>query len=459
MACFRSVPSTVALVLSALLILLLALVSSSAHGVKLPDDAEGLPLCYRHPNPLKPNQREPVPCDIVNEKPANVSGIRGLKEAVAGTGKFVLQFSCPSSDSSCQSAQSTFQQAFTILQSYLVLADDIIVNASMSDLCVTIGQCGSNGFQILGGAAPERSHVLLDDDGVKRAYPQALVKQLQLSSHPAYSGSDIFAQFNIAAKFHYPDDPTPMGQGESDFLFVVLHEMVHGLGFTSAWDDYINDQAQALTPGVSLGTIGGKLAFNGFIENEFDRFMIETTTNQPLSARTAALNGIQGLTGSTFQSANAFAAALQQSSVYVNQGTQVLKLATTPNALTFASKNGSKMVLETTLSPYSPGSSVSHCDARTFSGTADFLMRFRVDPGTSLAQATSVGTAGPIGPVLLSVLDSLGYTTQNNPVPVNEAMTSGKSCGTPSRTAVPISMTMVALVVAPFGFLTLARRL
>lgn len=388
-------------------------VSTGVSGARrLPGGAAPMAMCFGHPDPMKPSRREVVDCSLVTDEPR----LRSKLKSAVGTGQFILNFNCPVGGPICQKAQSTFNLAFEILLGNLVLNQNILVNASFTDFCATTSQCTTDGFQVLGGAAPARSIVLEDDDGMLRAYPQALVRQMNLPQHPAFTGSDIFAQFNSKARFHFPEDTGPMGAGQSDFLFVVLHEMAHGLGFTSSWDDYLNDTPLALTPGINGGSSGAQFAFGGFVENIFDRFVIETATNTPLSARTAALNN--AFPTSNFASSQAFFAALQASPVFKANSPQVFKLSTTAGSLAFVTNNKARMTLETSLNPYQPGSSVSHADLKTFSDTSDFLMRFRVDPGTSLADAVNRGKGGPLGPLLLGVLESLGYATKANPNPL-----------------------------------------
>ncbi|KAG5463131.1 MAG: hypothetical protein BJ554DRAFT_1571 [Olpidium bornovanus] len=269
-----------------------------------------------------------------------------------------------------------------------------------------------------------------------RAYPQALVKQLNLPQHQRFTGSDIYAQFNSAAKFHFPGDPTPMAAGQSDFLFVVLHEMIHGLGFTSSWDDYVNQAPSALTPGISGASTREGFVFSGFVENAFDRFLVETATNAPVSARTAALNKIFSGPSTTFASLQAFTTAVQASDIFKTNAGEMFRLSTTAQSLAFVTAGKQKLSLETSLSPYQPGSSVSHADLKTFSDT-----RFRVDPGVSLADAVQKGEGGPLGPTLLGVLESLGYATKANPNPIFRVRSSANPTAAPGR-----RLTLAALV-------------
>src|SRR5690349_3253842 len=119
---------------------------------------------------------------------------------------------------------------------------------------------------------------MADDDQMIRLYPQALVKQQATDQSISFGAYDIVALFNSEANFWFQGDG-PIQHTQSDFLFVILHELVHGLGFTSSWDDYINITPEALTPDVSITTKGGQQTI-GFTEYAFDRFIVLSQTGQ-----------------------------------------------------------------------------------------------------------------------------------------------------------------------------------
>ena len=91
----------------------------------------------------------PVPCgDFVVEKRARFSMLKGTAKR---SGKFRLQFSCiPKRNPSCGKARDTFWHAFEVLESYLILKKDIVVNASYFDFCTVRGECEKDGLQTLG---------------------------------------------------------------------------------------------------------------------------------------------------------------------------------------------------------------------------------------------------------------------------------------------------------------------
>src|SRR6185369_7868264 len=100
---------------------------------------------------------------------------------------------------------------------------------------------------LIGGAISLRNMILKDnDEDIPRIYPQALVKQLNRQDHPEFLGYDILALFNSEANYWFEeyDKGGKIGQDQFDFLFVVVHELIHGLGFTTGWGDYINNHRE-----------------------------------------------------------------------------------------------------------------------------------------------------------------------------------------------------------------------
>jgi hypothetical protein len=107
----------------------------------------------------------------------------------------------------------------------------IYVNASLTDFCATYGQCNSSAGTdvILGGAVPARTFPLVDNDGVVRYYPQAVIRQMDFppGESPQCGPSDILMEFNSKANFFYQKPNTTTIQPDQfDFLMVAIHEYV-----------------------------------------------------------------------------------------------------------------------------------------------------------------------------------------------------------------------------------------
>ncbi|KAL1922811.1 uncharacterized protein VTP21DRAFT_9187 [Calcarisporiella thermophila] len=372
--------------------------------------------CYDQPNPLIP-VRHAVPCPL-QTKPRLFLDVATQPSS---NNSFSINFACRT-DKNCAEAQAAFETAGQIISASLILSQPVSVNASYYSFCREQGACTNGGFLVLGGARPARMHPLKDNDGMTRLYPQALVKQMNFSAHPQYSQYDIQAAFNADAPFWF-NGATPIGENQSDFLFVVLHELMHGLGFTSSWSDYIT--SSLLTPDLTASENRlGQVRISQFYEYVFDRYAVTLPDLKHTTQNTQDLNNAVSSAPSDFISPSDLNSILQGSPDLVRIGTQMMNIATTPDSLGFLPEGKSTtqdaVVLETSIKPFSDGSSISHVDYRTYTNTADFLMRFIQDQGVTLQEAVRRGGgSGPIGPKLMQVLSSMGYSTRDQPLPVN----------------------------------------
>lgn len=262
----------------------------------------------------------------------------------------------------------------------------------------------------------------MDDDGVTRLFPQSLVKQKQdqLKESVTFDSYDITALFNSDAYFWFGGDGE-ITMGQSDFLFVILHELIHGLGFSTGYDDYLNQVAEALTPLISIDRITSEsFIFNGFEEFIFDKYMVILPTGKRVTEITKELNGFEN--GSKYDSTSAFISDFKSSSQYAI-AKQMLEYATTSNNLGLlpldSNDTSQAIILETSIVPYISGSSVSHVDYNTYTNTSDFLMRYIQNHGITLAEFVQIGgnyPGGPIGPKLRTFLGWIGYEVQNKTV-------------------------------------------
>ncbi|RUP47551.1 LOW QUALITY PROTEIN: hypothetical protein BC936DRAFT_145596 [Jimgerdemannia flammicorona] len=483
-------------------------------------------ICYDHPNPMNPLQREKVPCELV---PADTVSRRDYNHRVHnrrdqlsynGSDSFQITFTCRANATVCAKAKNAFQQAGTIITGVLKLSVPIIVNATFYSFCKESNDCGTANFITLeyhldvphkilipGGSYPARTMVILDDDGLNRYYPQALVKQLNLKSHPTYGPYDITSVFNADAPFFFEYiccgvrfvrfdcvavfglldvrpvlivhiNPTTQEDGtitavQSDFLFVILHEFMHGLGFYSNWNDYINQVPQALTPDVTpLDTrdpsqfidLLASVTFSGFYESVFDRYMVLLPSLTPTTQLTRTLNGFAGGIGAKFSGYDTFFTQFIASPQY-QTAVSMFKTSITSYDLGFMPTNGSTLadvfVLETSLNPFAEGSSISHADYKTYTNTSDFLMRYMEDRGVTIRDAVNRGGGGPIGPKLIRVLETLGYATISQPNPDRNTgtftgtnastTTSGNTAARPGGPGRLWAVVVAAVVVLVFG--------
>ncbi|GAA5801878.1 hypothetical protein HPULCUR_007335 [Helicostylum pulchrum] len=317
----------------------------------------------------------------------------------------------------CQKAERAFKKAADIISDVILFKEPVKVNATMMSFCKALNECGT-GMLTLGGSSPARAMPLLNNDGLFRLHPQALVKQFGLDDHPAYAPFDILSIFNADAPFWFQEDNVPIDPIQADFMFVILHEFMHGLGFYSGWNEYIS--SEAITPDPSpfmsnqlmlmLNPTTTAIHPNQFLESAMDRLLKiikvdDKPTSIAVSDFTRKLNSIDvnNLQQLVLDPKFSFARDMN-------------RYATVEGSLGIESSDEEVIVLETALKPFQSGSSVSHVAYQKYTSSKDFLMRFMQDRGVTLEDAVKRGGGtGPIGPLLLRVFEELGYATVDSP--------------------------------------------
>ncbi|CAG8498000.1 4028_t:CDS:2 [Dentiscutata heterogama] len=335
---------------------------------------------------------------------------------------FTVNFQCDSTDNVlCEKVQSAFMMAGEIISSVFIIEVPLTLNATFSNL---------NDSSIL-VASPSRFIPLISEDGVPRLYPQSLVKQFKFDVHPAVN-------------FWFNGDG-PISPAQQNIHTVILHELFHGLGFTSAWRNHIDAILQyptnALSPVPYLiykptnNLSDNPIIFQGFIETIFDKFLVvlpDDKTSSPsistsLSAYTSKLNEF-GPPPTEFSTSITFAESLIISPQWKSVAPLIFNKSIIANTLVFLPR-GYQLVngtyLETSLNPYISGSSVSHVSYNSYTNSQDFLMRCKLEPGLTISDLISKGgnyqngdISGVIGPRLRSIMESIGYKTQSNPNPI-----------------------------------------
>ncbi|CAG8790677.1 36641_t:CDS:2, partial [Racocetra persica] len=316
-----------------------------------------------------------------------------------------MDFTCDSNNT-CDKAKKAFETAAKIINSKIILTTPILVNASFIKLPGPLGL-----------ATPSRFIPLKDKDGVTRLYPQALAKQFQFDTHPEYTKYDITATFNSASDiFWFQDDPSPPTDQQVDFVLVLVHEMMHGLGLLSSWDTWFKSgMPDALTPFPSfIAPQNGTITFTGFQETAFDKYLVFTENGKPLSTVTSNLNQFAGGVNSSakFDNTSEFINAFKSSPQFV-PAADIFKKASTASSIAFMTHNAKHVndscLIETSLVPYQTGSSISHIDFTAFSNTTDFLMVWKAPRGKTVNDFTN-GTdqSNIIGPKLIAILETLG---------------------------------------------------
>ncbi|KAI8968193.1 hypothetical protein BDF20DRAFT_828242 [Mycotypha africana] len=282
---------------------------------------------------------------------------------------------------------------------------------------------------------PTVSFLMVDlSDNMTRMYAQPLLKQFgNLTAKPAWSRYDIEAQFNSETNWYYPTDDGPIGSNQIDFLGNVIHELIHGLGLMTSWGDIFfrhlaplfpdNVLEYFITPSLlasmdkaqSLNDYSSSQPFWGFVEFAFDKFLAYKTKRfnttdgsfHSLSSTTTRLNKF-AQSNTLFRTAVDFANAWYHSESY-EHAKRAYGRAVTALEISAIVNNEPIFWMETSLDPFSPGSSLCHVDQSQYANTSDYLMIYSAQQGISSTSLTTRYPYGPIGPRLAKMMAALGY--------------------------------------------------
>ncbi|CAG8448639.1 2160_t:CDS:2 [Diversispora eburnea] len=365
--------------------------------------------CIDYPNPLNPAQFEVIDCPPVkNDNEPKVK--RKIQNF------FKVDLNCRHTAAVCNKIKKAFDDAGKEISKVLKLKKQINVNATYESFSYS----ESN---LLGSAYPARNVFLISDDKITRLYPQALVKQFSLNVHPAYNSHDINARFNADFDWYFKANNVEIKPNQYDFYVVILHELLHGLGFISSWNTYLETSTYQPITGLTPNYYFYGNKFGGFVENIFDRYLklIENNKKIPLSDYTAQLNkSVPSLT--PFNTDLGFTTIVKSSPKW-KYAKSALKAATSNKLLFTPAKRASwknDIYLEASLKPFVSGSSISHVSQSRYRKTSDFVMTYQQFPGESEKFLIRRGGnfRSPIGPRIISILESIGYATDAYPNPI-----------------------------------------
>ena len=159
-------------------------------------------------------------------------------------------------------AQKSFQLAVDIWSNLIVSPVPIRIDATWRAI-----DSGTSGGTILGQASP--ADFTRNFPGQQKAdtwYPISLAEKIAGQELNSVNDPDIVAEFNSSAPW-YLGSGSP-GQNEFDFASVVLHELCHGLGFTSSL------RVAGTNGSWGYGT-GSPFVYDHFVENGSNQKLID----------------------------------------------------------------------------------------------------------------------------------------------------------------------------------------
>jgi len=340
-------------------------------------------------------------------------------EPVTVTSAFDIQFYCSETPNVCEKAKNTFERATQKIAIALKIKTPIIVQASLYSFCKIKGESYCTNSSSIGSAAASAYHIL-NNNGTKFLYPQPLVKQMD--DIGIYLSTDITADFNSDYSFYFSGDDI-IEDGQIDFEYVVIHELIHGLGFATAFQKYFSlvakviDDQDFLSPGLSL--INNTYVSNWRSIQIFDKNVVSTENN--ISFNDYNKDIVQ------FSSPAGLLSPLEYHNQFVRSekpyqaAKHLLDVASNKTgSIVFHTSEGDDIVLYTKNKEFLQGTSIAHL-SDDYKYTPDFIMISDVSPlqGRTLnSMYWEYGNNNPygaIGPSVLKILKEIGWDIAEPP--------------------------------------------
>ncbi|GES85334.1 hypothetical protein GLOIN_2v1534304 [Rhizophagus clarus] len=383
---------------------------------------------------IDPEAKRIVTCPLVTEDSSKYLRRSSSSSSDEDESKIQLvEFKCNNAtEETCNKVKDTFFLAGKIISKTFILKTPILLSVDYTNLCIVkpeLCDLQEGKVVVIGSAQSAREMLFLDDDGLTRYYPQSLVKQYQLKKHPEFATYDIIATFNSIVNWRFPSDyNVPIQPKQFDMLYIVLHELMHGLGFGSNWKNWFltgNKTPPLITTKPDIVVTSDKqIIFNEFKESAFDRHLIFNSNYNNLTSITVKLNDF-AKPGTKFNNVTDLIQSFinsRQSLIAENMN----NIFTTFNSLSSYPKSchSERAILETSIVPFQNGESISHFD-QSYINTPDFLMTTIQVPGKTLSDLVrQSGGTSPIGPRLQAIMECLGYETKRNLTPYRPKLVS-----------------------------------
>ncbi|CAG8756598.1 13102_t:CDS:1, partial [Cetraspora pellucida] len=100
--------------------------------------ADNTPICWDHPNPLKPSERKRAPCSLMTDT-TNSINLPYIKRDE--TDMFVVNFTClVNNQTLCNRVKNAFATAGQIITAAIAFTTPVTVNATFTDFCSALKQ-------------------------------------------------------------------------------------------------------------------------------------------------------------------------------------------------------------------------------------------------------------------------------------------------------------------------------
>jgi hypothetical protein len=346
-------------------------------------------------------------------KPEEKVTVRKELNRLTADQAFRIDLTCSGvTQTQCNFARQALQNSGRRIAQVLDIRVPVTVKAQYFPFCPANNkQCEES--STLGGAVYGSAFAATKEgDPQLYMFPQALVKQLNLNENLQFSDSDIIAQFNADFPYFFRNSGTVMSPTLTDFEYVAVHEITHGLGFGTGLLEYSSvyrGRPGYLAPGI-FGADENAREFS-FLNplDVFDSFMRGSDQFSNTGRQLARLSRVNA------RSIREFVERFEGSGEVFRNAQGIFQASTRgSNSVRFVPQRGSEVIMYTP-SRYEQGSSLSHVDSRN-SQTADFLMIPALAAGVTLESLMERTRSNSIyGPGTMAMLQSIGWSSNGSP--------------------------------------------
>ena len=240
--------------------------------------------------------------------------------------------------------------------------------------------------------------------------PQSLVKQqAKLPKQYSSDKSDFTIQINTRKNWNFVPNLMEITKDQHDLELVVVHELTHGLGFSSDLEcneHYEYSGEHYLAPRVSRSEDRMSIGF-----------LPVSIYDSLIYSRFGSIGGLCGLLRKfhrPISSKSAFLSKMDCDPEFMAVGL-VLFIIATSNDARLIFPDGTDAAVKTVLGSFAKGKSLCHL-ADTFKSSADFLMTSSATKGTTLnSEMAKYNSTSIYGPKTFKVLETLGWPTRSSP--------------------------------------------
>ena len=364
----------------------------------------------RIPDPWKPRE---VVIETIKGTTCTPEDIQFRKNQLSTETPFNMVVTCSKeiSEARCAQVKTAIKSASEKLASVLQIRKTVNVEVKFRSFCGSNKECPQ--ASTLGTALPSTFYLAKKGNDKSSWYPQGIVKQYATSKVLNYAQYDLLSDFNGDHEWYFPGDAA-ITANQTDFEFIAIHELLHGLGFYSAWLNYGPSmdpslQASAFTPMMKMDSPTRTQGWVGL--TIFDMFIRDAATSTnlfDLGARITSVNiknqplkdAIDAISKNTEANASASAA---------------FTAATSEDKLVFDLESGAVQLYAP--KEFSSSSSMSHLNTNVYNQTEEFLICHDASgkSGVSLAEAMAKypGVIGGLGPKTREIMGRIGWPLVN----------------------------------------------